>query len=370
MTLRNSLFLFFISLLFVHCDNESTSGGMVVQGTIQNANDLTAFVDKKNLDSAVQPINSAEIKSNGSYAVGLAEPLEAGIYRVRFGAKSADLILDGSEKKIRVDGDINNLDNFEYTVVGSPLSEQYRQYIKGMIEKTTTKQQLENFIVNEADPILAMALILGTAKPNPQLHATYEGIAKKLQAQYPDVDITRQFVEFSNTMKQQYNKQQSRYKVRLGQEAPDIVMQDVNGKTRKLSDLKGKLVLLDFWASWCGPCRRANPHVVEMYHKYKDEGFTVFSVSLDGLDSRTKKRFPANQLDAQMKRSKQRWLDAIAKDKLVWDTHVSDLKKWDSEAASLYGVSSIPTTFLIGKDGNIVALNPRSNLEQEIQKNL
>ncbi|MBT8228830.1 MAG: TlpA family protein disulfide reductase, partial [Bacteroidia bacterium] len=156
--------------------------------------------------------------------------------------------------------------------------------------------------------------------------------------------------------------------VQLGQPAPDIVLPDVDGKTRKLSDLKGSIVLLDFWASWCGPCRRANPHVVETYHKYKEQGFTVFSVSLDGLDARTKSRFPEAQLDEQMKKQKQRWLDAIAKDKLEWDWHVSDLKKWDSSGAATYGVRSIPTTFLIDRDGNIAALNPRNNLEEEIKK--
>ncbi len=132
--------------------------------------------------------------------------------------------------------------------------------------------------------------------------------------------------------------------------APDISLPGPDGKNHALSNLKGKVVLLDFWASWCGPCRRANPHVVETYKKYKDKGFEVFSVSLDRPDG------------------KQNWIDAIAKDGLLWDNHVSDLQFWSSAPAAVYGVRSIPKTFLIGRDGKIVALNPREQLEEELLK--
>ena len=111
-------------------------------------------------------------------------------------------------------------------------------------------------------------------------------------------------------------------------------------------------LLVDFWASWCGPCRKANPHVVEMYNKYKSKGFDVFSVSLDKQDG------------------KQNWINAIKQDGLIWSNHVSDLQWWQSAPAGVYGVQSIPKTFLIGKDGKIVAVNPRNNLEEEILKAL
>ncbi len=121
--------------------------------------------------------------------------------------------------------------------------------------------------------------------------------------------------------------------------APEIAQTDTAGVVRKLSDLKGKYVLIDFWASWCGPCRRENPNVVNLYKKYHEKGFEVFSVSLD--------------------RDKAPWLKAIKDDGLIWSNHVSDLQYWSNAAARAYGVQSIPRTLLVDKQGVIIAQNLR-----------
>ena len=178
--------------------------------------------------------------------------------------------------------------------------------------------------------------------------------------------ITALAVLLAFTTQAQYQNK----KIQIGQEAPELEFKNPEGKIIKLSKINRKrIVLIDFWASWCGPCRKANPHVVELYHKYKNKGFTVYSVSLDGVDERTKRRFSnEEQVAMQLENSKKRWLGAIAKDKLEWDYHVSDLKKWDCAPAKEYGVRSIPRTFLIDKEGKIAAINPRYNLEEELMK--
>jgi thiol-disulfide isomerase/thioredoxin len=133
----------------------------------------------------------------------------------------------------------------------------------------------------------------------------------------------------------------------IGSIAPDFVQNDTAGNPVKLSDFRGKYVLIDFWASWCGPCRIENPKVVEAYRAYKDRGFTILGVSLDFGD-----------------KAREQWIKAIAADELDW-THVSDLQGWSNAAAKLYIVRAIPSNFLLDGDGKIVAKNLRGDALKE-----
>lgn len=135
----------------------------------------------------------------------------------------------------------------------------------------------------------------------------------------------------------------------VGSQAPDITLRGPDGKSYTLSSLKGNVVLLDFWASWCGPCRQENPNLVNVYKKYKEQGYTVYSVSLDS--------------------DRKAWIDAIAKDKLEWPYHVSELDGGNSLASAIYNITAIPTSFLIDRNGVIVAENLRGPaLEEKVKE--
>lgn len=188
-----------------------------------------------------------------------------------------------------------------------------------------------------AHPDLLMSAFLVTVFEQDFEHYVdlYRLLRDSLMPRYPDHDFVRHLDERVRTA------------VVVGMEAPDIVMPGVDGHLRRLSDLRGSVVLIDFWASWCRPCRMENPNVVRLYQKYHERGFNIFSVSLD------------NRRDA--------WMKAIEDDGLVWPDHVGDLRGWQSAGGRLYGVSSIPATVLLDREGRVLARNLRG---QELENKL
>lgn len=190
---------------------------------------------------------------------------------------------------------------------------------------------------NKNDIAVLMFLDMFPREQNSGLH---EEVITALHNKYPEHAIVKERWDYM---------QSPGYKTAVGSMAPDLAYPNPDGKILKLSDLRGKVVILDFWASWCGPCRRENPNVRRIYGLYHDKGLEVFSVSLDK--------------DAAS------WKKAIADDKLIWPTHVSDLKQWQSAAAATYGVRSIPSTFVIDREGRIVAKDLRgAELENAVKQ--
>lgn len=220
---------------------------------------------------------------------------------------------------------------------GSGLVSDAQQILREVVNTYQTKYNetdsylngklIELIKANKSDVAVLMFVDMFPREQNAALH---EEVIKALHVTNPDHPIVK---ERWNMLNSPANK------TAIGAMAPDLAFPDPEGKIRKLSDLRGKVVLLDFWASWCGPCRRESPNVRNVYAKYHDQGFEVFSVSLD--------------------RDANNWKKAIADDKLVWPNHVSDLKYWSSEAAAIYGVRSIPSMFLIDREGRIVAKDLR-----------
>ncbi len=348
-------FLLFLlpALAFLNACN-GLANGHSIKGTITGAADLQVTLDLAHFDRSNVSLGRATCDKNGAFEIKSDKPWEEGLYRLKIGVKQVYFILDGKEGVVEITGDLSTIDRMEIQSKGSAALTCYTGIIQDLIKsQLKTPEEAKAFIERGCTPLMKAFLttqLLGqNAAP---FIADFKAQNQALAAAMPGSKYASDFAAMVAKLEapQAQAAPEGGSSIQVGMAAPEISYPDPSGKVRSLSSLKGKVVLLDFWASWCRPCRNANPHVVEMYKKYNSKGFEVFSVSLDRPDG------------------KDAWVTAIKQDGLVWPNHVSDLKFWDSAPAGLYGVHSIPSTFLIGKDGKVVAVNPRNNLEEELLK--
>jgi len=320
--------------IFMSCggggDTDAKHDGYVVKGTIANAGSIkTIYLDHLTTSKA-NPIDTADLLEDGTFKFKGNFPSnvpDEGIFRVRLtNSRSVFLIMDKTEQ-VDITADFFKLDN--YTVTGSPRSASHAKFSKEAVKQRRNPQYIKDYI----DSSHALNGVMAINFLRPEDHAKFhEKFGGKLRKEMPGSEYSR---SFDARLKQMSAAQATS----SGGVAPDISGPNLDGKVVKLSDFKGQVVLLDFWASWCRPCRSENPNVVRAYEKYKDKGFTVFNVSLD--------------------KNKAAWEKAIKADGLIWDNHASNLKGWGEPMAKPYSVSSIPRTFLIDKEGKIVAKNLR-----------
>lgn len=328
--------LIVITAFLSSCSSEPQYAGLTIDGALTNA-EVGAKVYLDNLKgNQINVLDTATVDAEGKFQLR-TEMKENSIGRIRYGRANVMLLLEnGSDYTITADARNPN----DYNIDGHQDSKTWNELVKGLRTRQVGPEQIVAFVDTVKNPLLGY-LAINQIKPEDH-KAAFEKFATRMESEIPNSSFTK---DIKNKLK----ATASLANVAVGGVAPDIVLQNPDGREMKLSDLRGQVVLLDFWASWCKPCRRENPNVVVAYNKYNKKGFTVANISLDS--------------------NREKWKQAIEIDNLKWDFHVSDLKGWKSSAAATYGVRSIPQTFLLDKEGKIIAKNLRgAALEKKLEE--
>ena len=341
--------------IFLSCGENPSNGTEKIKISVKidgSGNYDEVRLQKVNSDYSIELVESANfVEDEIEFNIFV---FESTLFRLDFmGYTSLDLILDKSDVDIFVD-DSNSL--FEFTVNGSDDTEilksienkitNYRSEIRELNINFVEASQNRDFeLVNSIQSEFDFKKNQFELSLKDYLSSAKSSLAVLVTADYLDIEENLTFWEtiYNNYIKE--FKDNSYFKnfenklikiksISIGSVAPDIILNDTSGVPISLASLRGKYVLLDFWAAWCRPCREENPNIVENYNNYKSYGFDVYQVSLD--------------------RTKEDWVRGIKQDKLPW-INVSDLKYYQSEAAELYNVDRIPSAFLLDPDGKIIA---------------
>ena len=359
----------FLCVLFVFsCTSKHQNGLFTVNGHLSDAPDQKVFLE--HLFFNQQPpevLDTAEMK-DGKFVIKGTAP-EEGLYRIRF-EKNPGYIFINDKDDIDFNADakdsvlkttkfftpanasltwlIMTLDSIHTNLLGQDQArkdyqQQHNDSMAFMADNAfnLSNEKYNDFLVRYIDtaasPVNALFALSYAQDINMD---TIKNLMTSLSKKFPKnssvAEVVKQFDQYA--MAQDTKSQNNN--IAVGKIAPDFSLPDTTGKAFSLSSLRGKYVLIDFWASWCGPCRQENPNVVSNYNQFKDKNFTVLGVSLD--------------------QDKKAWLKAIKDDGLVWK-QVSDLKFWSSEAATLYHVEAIPFNVLIDPDGKIIGTELRGS---------
>ena len=360
-----------VILLLSFCDGNKKNSSFQLKGTLSDSKAETLYLEK--LGSAKQVIiDSVILDENGNFEFTNYTP-KIGFYRIKTNDKNFAMLVLDSADKVTITGSVKDLGN-TFKVEGSPettifieynnlsksrdikldslnkafqlLMETNKMDSKRMDSLSAIFETPYNSIINQSNILMVDKItkntnmyssIMAIQALDPDKYSDlYKSLDAGLSKKFPNDKNVIMFHEVVERM----------LSTNVGQFAPEISLPTPNGKEIALSSLKGKLVLIDFWASWCGPCRKEMPNVIKIYSKFKNKGFEIYGVSLD--------------------QDKEKWMEAITKDGINWP-QVSDLKYWDNVAARIYNVQGIPYTVLIDKDGKIIAKNLRG---QELEKKI
>lgn len=372
MNVRNLNVILLALFVFSSCSQgqsqgkeNSEEGKVILQGSIQNPASGHVVLEEVQ-DNKVVPIDTLVLDQENTFnkSITVKEP---GFYRLNlYGKQYVTLVLNDEDVQVEADmksqepATVKGSQDTDYLEQINALLRQNQQEValleKEYVEARDTKNnvrmkeleadymEMEKQKREQVKQVLrgmesSISQVYGVNYLDKEADFPFlDSLATRLKGDLPDSKYVKDFAQGVDNMRATVE----------GNVAPEISLPNPAGETQSLSDLRGNYVLIDFWAAWCGPCRKENPNVVAMYNKYHDKGFEVFGVSLD--------------------RNRDDWVKAIEKDGLVW-TQVSDLNYFNSEAAKTYSVNAIPATVLLDREGRIIARNLRGPaLEQKLEE--